>query len=56
MHAFFLREVHTTTERNKEGKGQKVCVLRLKRKSFHFQEEGSYVCLTWGFKGFGASS
>jgi hypothetical protein len=31
-------------------------VLRLKRKSFHFQEEGSYVCLTRGIKGFGASS
>jgi hypothetical protein len=54
MHFSFMRFTPPQKETKKEG--QKVCVLRLKRKSFHFQEEGSYVCLTWGFKGFGDSS
>jgi hypothetical protein len=47
MHAFFLHEVHTTTERKKERKkeGKKACASA-EEKSFHFQEEGSCICLT----------
>jgi hypothetical protein len=52
---FSFMGAHHYRKKERKKKGQSVC-FGLKRKSFHFHEEGSYVCFTWGFKGFGASS